>query len=176
MNIGRRGAAGLCVLLVLWSGCDTGLQPLHEPSGFTGLLRFKNWPSPDSVHDLRIVAFVNFPSDSSGIIPALLQGKAIVYPPVGTTGLLKFTNFQFVDSLEYSFTTENSTLQVSNYEYIVVALQYGSNILTDWAPAGVYTTQPSTFTPTPLRVLLHRTIPGIDITVDFNNPPPKPWR
>ena len=177
MNFKRLGARTFCLLLLLWSGCDTGLAPLYEPSGFSGVLRFKNWPQPDSIRDLRIVAFTNFPSDSAGILTSLVQGKAIVYPAVGTSGLLgPGWVYRFSDSLQFSFTTENSTLQIGNYEYVVVAFQYGPNILTDWAPAAVYTTQPNSFTPAPIRVLLHRVIPDIDFTVDFTKPPPKPWR
>ncbi len=167
-----RPATTLCAALMLFSsGCDTGLLPLNEQSGFRGVVRFKNWPSPDSVRELRIVAFEAFPTDSAGILVALLEGRAAIYPP------LEKRLPTFVDSIEYEFTTkEGLNLQSKNYAYIILAQQYGPNVLTDWQPAGVYTFLPNTFTPAPVRVLLHRITPNIDIDVDFRNLPPKPWR
>jgi hypothetical protein len=64
---------------------------------------------------------------------------------------------------------------VKKYDYFVVAWQYGPNILSDWAPAGVYSTVPYSNVPAPVRVLLHR-IGRADLYVDFHKPPPKPWR
>lgn len=169
MNLTRSGILFL-VLLLFCSGCDKGLAPLNEPSGFSGVIRFKNWPQ--NVYELRLLAFSKFPSDSASLLLTLLGGGAAVIPAVGTPGFPKDGR----DSLQYSFTTEGSTLQVGNYEYIVFAWRYGTGLFSDWRPAGVYTLSPSTFTPTPVRVLLHRIQPNVDILVDFNNPPPRPWR
>ncbi|MDH3251837.1 MAG: hypothetical protein OEM41_03540 [Ignavibacteria bacterium] len=157
--------------MLLLPACDEGLGPLNEPSGFSGVIHFTNWPSPDSVQELRLVAFTEFPSDSSGILLALLEGRAVVYPPVGASGFRKF-----VDTLQYAFTTQGTNLQVRPYNYVIIAQRYGSNFFADWQPAGVYTTQPNSFDPAPVRILLHRITPNIDIEVDFSNPPPKPWR
>ena len=100
----------------------------------------------------------------------MLAGGA-VYPSIGT----KFPSY--IDSLEYVFTTRTGTnLQVKNYSYVIIAQQYGPNVLNDWQPAGVYSTTTGSFDPAPVRVLLHRVSPGIDINVDFRNLPPKPWR
>ncbi|MBI5474662.1 MAG: hypothetical protein HY961_20175 [Ignavibacteriae bacterium] len=159
------------VLLTWFSGCDTGLTPLNEPSGFRGVIRFRNWPPPDSIREIRLVAFETYPTDSAGILPTLLEGRASVFPRLETKLQL------FVDTLHYEFTTESGlNLQLRNYDYIILAMQYGPNVLSDWRPAGVYSTAPGTFTPAPLRVLLHRITPDIDIDVDFHNLPPKPWR
>jgi hypothetical protein len=173
MTIARLFSALSCSALLLVAGCDKGLAPLTEPSGFSGVIHFKNWPPPDSVQELRVVAFLEYPSDSAGIFQILLSGGAAVYPPVGTKGLA-----QFVDSLRYTITNIESspTLQVTNYKYLVIAQKYGSNIFTDWRPAGVYTINPGSFDPAPVRVLLHKIVPGVDFDVDFHNPPPKPWR
>ncbi len=162
----------LATSLVVTVGCDKGLAPLNEPSGFSGIITFKNWPSdPYTVAELRLVAFVSYPSDSVAIFPALLAGQAVVYPPVGATGFAKY-----VDSIPYTFTTNGTTLQVSTYKYIAVAQRYGTNYFADWKPCGVYTINPGSFDPAPVQVLLHRVITGVNITVDFNNPPPKPWQ
>lgn len=120
---------------------------------------------------MRLVAFEAYPADSAGILAALLAGHGAVYPAIGT----KFPSF--VDSLPYAFTTTDGTnLQVTNYEYVIVAQQFGPNILADWRPVGVFPAFSGSFIPAPVRVILHHVIPGIDIQVDFHNLPPKPWR
>ncbi|MEW6509881.1 MAG: hypothetical protein AB1428_02860 [Bacteroidota bacterium] len=161
----------LLACVVVCAGCDTGLSPLDEPSGFTGIIRFRNWPPPDSVRELRLVAFETYPSDSSSILLSLVSGKAVIYPPVGDSTLARFR-----DSITYTWTTQKSSLQVKKYDYLVVAQRYGPNFFADWKPAGVYTAGGDSFVPAPLRILLHRIVPSIDIMVDFRNPPPKPWR
>ena len=153
------------------TGCDTGLAPLNEPSGFSGVIRYRNWPSADSLRSIRLVAFEAYPSDSAGIFTALFTGRATVYPTIGQPNLPSY-----VDETAYQFTTQGTTLQVKEYTYIAIAVQYGPYILNDWWPVGVYTTEAGTFNPSPVRVLLHRITSGIDINVDFHNRPPKPWR
>jgi hypothetical protein len=161
--------AGMVILL--FSGCNSELGPIQGQSGFGGIIRFRNWPSADSVHDMRLVVFETYPSDSAGILATLLAGHGAVYPAIGT----KFPSF--VDSLPYAFTTTDGTnLQVRSYEYVIVAQQFGPNVLADWRPVGVYAAAPGSFVPAPLRVILHHVLTGIDIDVDFRNPPPKPWR
>jgi hypothetical protein len=155
----------------LLCGCDKGLAPLNEPSGFSGVIRFQNWPPQDSVLDLRVVAFKQYPTDSSGILVELLAGRAVVYPAVTGPGFPRF-----VDSVQYEFTTDGSPLQITKYDYVVVAWRYGPNFFSDWRPAGVYTTQPNTFIHAPVRVLLHKILQDINIQCDFRNPPPRPWR
>lgn len=159
----------LAALFVSYWGCDGGLEPPTGESGFSGVVRFKNWPSADSVRELRLVVFEEYPSDSSGVISALLAGRAAVYP--ADSSLPKF-----VDTVAYTFNTDNGiNLQVQEYAYVIVAQQYGPNLFTDWRPAGVYAMRPNSFEPALLRVLLHRVATNIDIHVDFNNPPPRPW-
>ena len=121
---------------------------------------------------MRLVALRELPRDSASVIPLLLAGKAAVYPP------LPGDYFQtLVDSIVYEFTDKSGTnLQVINYPYVAVWYQYGPNILSDWRPAGVFTTDPATFTPAPVHVILHHVIPNIDIQVDFRNLPPLPWQ
>jgi hypothetical protein len=164
-------AIHLVAFLHLSIGCNTGLAPLNEPSGFRGVIHFKNWPRADSVQNLQVVAFEAYPRDSSSILATLIAGRGAAFP--GLNARLP----RFVDSVAFEFTTNNGIgLQVTNYEYVIVAQQYGPNVLTDWQPAGVYTARPNSFEPAPLRILLHRIVPNVDIDVDFRNPPPKPWR
>ena len=164
-------AAILAALGALNAGCNEELGPLNEDSGFSGVIRFKNWPPADSVREMRLIVFESVPTDSSSIIPTLLARRAAAWPA------LERDFPRPVDSLPYVFTTKTGTnLQVTNYDYVAVVYQFGSNVLTDWRPAGVYSVTPGRFEPAPLRVLLHRTTENVDIQVDFHNLPPVPWR
>ena len=172
-------AALVAIFFVFISGCDKGLEPLNEPSGFSGVIHYKNWPPPDSLLELRIAAFTEYPTDSSGILTALLSGKAVVYPQVTSgvqTALKVLGGDRQADTVHYAFTTEGTTLQVATYNYVVVAWRYGPNFFADWRPAGVYAVNPDSFVPAPVRILLHRITPDVDIYVDYHNLPPKPWR
>ena len=174
MNRTRFTAILFAACFLSYSGCDTGLGPIVEPSGFTGVIRFKNWPTADSVRDLRLVAFDTYPSDSAGIFLALLSGRVAVYPAdLTAAGSLP----KFVDSVAFTVTTKvGINFKYQQYGYVIVAQLYGPNAFADWRPAGVYTLQPNTFNPAPVFLRVNRFSTNIDILVDFQNPPPKPWR
>jgi hypothetical protein len=177
MNRMRYAVTLLTVLVLFSTGCDTGLGPPDAPSGFSGVIRFKHWPPADSVWELRIVAFPSYPSDSASILLDLAQRLVSVYPQIGQPNLLSDTTQKvlFADSIRYSFTSEGTTLDVGVYNYVAFAWRPTANLF-DWRPAGVYSTGPGQFDPAPVRVLLHKNVTGINIDVDFSNPPPKPWR
>jgi hypothetical protein len=177
MNHVRYAVTFLTVLVLFSTGCDTGLEPPADPSGFSGVIRFKHWPSADSVRELRMVAFPSYPSDSASILLALAHGQVSVYPQIGQPNLLSDTtqHVLFADSIRYSFTSAGTTLEVGVYNYVALAWR-PTALLFDWRPAGVYSTGPGRFDAAPVRVLLHKNVTGIDIDVDFSNPPPKPWR
>lgn len=165
---------------IIFSGCDTGLSPPTDVSGFSGIIRFKNWPPADQnlVQELRIIAFNVYPSDSAIILEDVAFGLAAIYPQIGQKNLLLDTTQQvlFADSIHYAFTTLGTTLKVGVYPYVAVAWRYGTNYFSDWRPAGVYSLGPGPYDAAPVRVLLHRITPNVDITADFSNPPPRPWR
>jgi hypothetical protein len=178
MTIGRLLFGILAILMVMLPGCDKGLAPIDEPVGFSGVLTFKNWPSPDSVLELRIIAFEEFPADSGNIYQTLLEMRAAIYPHVttGVAGALAMLGNKSADTVHYTFTKEGTILKETAYNYVVVAWRYGPNYFADWAPAGVYTLTPGTFDPATVFVRPHRMKKDVDITVDFHNLPPKPWR
>lgn len=152
-------------LLLSLSSCDHGLKPpetgtqIYEEPGFGGTVYFKGtWP--DTVYDLRVVAFRNYPP--SNIINEVLEGKA------------KFSQQSLprrVDSTKYEVLADTG-----KWEYIVVALQYGSNIFSDWKAIGVYDTTEYDTIPTPIYIPYGKFIRGINITCDFDNPPPQPFK
>ena len=173
----RSFAVLFALLLLLNSGCDKGLTP--DPSGFSGVVRFRNWPPPDSVWELRIVAFKNPPADSSSLFAEFFKGNVLVYPPIGTTAFKKTdsTGLRFVDSISYTVVLHGIPVdEPRSYSYIALAWRYTQNILTDWRPAGIYTLQAGTFVPSQLVIPKHEFITRVNIECDFSNPPPRPWR
>ncbi len=170
MRIAPVVALFAALIFFAW-GCNEELGPLNAATGFSGVLNFKNWPAPDSVREMRLIVFDAVPTDSAQILPSLLAGHAAIWPAAGKHFPM------FLDSVAYEFTTTTGTnLQVKNYEYVAVVFQFGPSVLTDWAIAGVYTEPGTASTPEPLRVLLHRVQPNVDIDIDFHNLPPRPWR
>lgn len=155
----------LFILLLLFYSCDHGLKPpatetstQYEEPGFGGTVYFKGtWP--DTIYDLRVVAFRNYPPKN--IINEVIEGKA------------KFSQSlpKRVDSVRYEVLADTG-----KWEYVVVALQYGANIFSDWKAIGVYDTTIADTIPTPIYIPYGRFLRGINITCDFNNPPPQPFR
>jgi len=146
----------------------------NGPFGFSGIILFKNWPSPDSLQELRLVAFREPPSDTVSYL-AFIVGQGAVYPPVGKPNLLLLMMLP-ADSIQYSFTSEGTNLQVTTYKYIAVAWRYGPNLFTDWKPCGVYSVGPQPFAPTTVNLVSNSLTQNININVDFRNPPPKLWQ
>lgn len=157
-----------CVLIL--AGCNRGLAPTQASTsvvqpGFGGTVRFISaWPPSDSVQDLRVVAFYNYPP--TNIFTEVTGGQAEVYPAIGATGLSKF-----VDSLSYKFTLDSA----ATFRYVVVAMQYGSNILQDWKVVGAYGYSHGVGQPDSVVVPAGSFVNGIDIDVDFKNTPPTPF-
>jgi hypothetical protein len=149
-------------------GCNRGLAPVQTSStsrpGFGGTIRFVSaWPPPDSVQDLRVVAFDNYPP--TNIFGEVTSGQAKVFPAIGSPGLTKF-----VDSLSYKFDLDSA----ETFQYVVVAMQYGSNALQDWKVVGAFGYSHGQGSPQPVTVPPNSFVNGIDLEVDFKNTPPTP--
>jgi len=156
----------LLLISALVFSCDGGLEPPRTPvqvetGTMTGLITYQHWPPLDSLKDLRLVAFRNFPPRD--IITEVLQGQAMVHPP---TALVPF----FVDSLRFTF-----TLPVGTYKYVAIAQQFGPTITTDWRAVGQYDLDSNLTVPSPVIIVLNDTTRDININVDFANPPPPPF-
>jgi hypothetical protein len=148
--------------------CDKGLEPPSDlssarSSAISGLITYKNWPSPDSLRDLRIVLFRNFPPGN--IISEVLNGNAVVEPPLGDTALVPF----YVDSLRFAFGLPSGV-----YEYVAVVQQYGPSVYNNWRPVGQYDLDSNLSVPTPVAVPDGDTLHNVDIAVDFIHRPPMP--
>lgn len=146
---------------MLFASCDGGLDPTQtqEVTGYIkGTLHFKNnWPPADSVKDIRVVAFKNYPP--VGILEEVLGGSAFY-----TMESLPF----FLDSTGFTIEIPEPPMTV---KYLVVAQQYGG--LMDWRAIGVLNsgdmTKPTEFTINKGEKKYY------DIYVDFENLPPQPF-
>lgn len=148
---------------------DHGLQPAPavEP-GFGGVIHYTNWPPLDSLKDLRLIAFREFPPQN--IIADVVSGRAYVFPRINepsdrVRALLPY----FVDSTFYAFHAPPG-----RYAYVVVAQQFGDSLFKDWRAVGQYDLDSDLTIPTELDVSDNSFRTGIDIRVDFWNPPPNP--
>jgi hypothetical protein len=149
--------------------CEHGLSPSdakqipQNVTGIGGFILYQNWPSPDSLKDLRLVAFRNFPPQN--ILAEVLSGSAIVYPPIDTLAHLEF-NVPFEE-----FTMP---LPADTFKYVVVAQQYGDNIATDWRAVGQYGADSDSL-PTAIIIGEKTFLENINIHVDFKNLPIQPF-
>lgn len=156
------------VFVLLFAGCDGGLEPKGTSATtgtFTGLITFQNWQVADSVYDMRLIAFRVFPP--ANIVEEVLQGRAVVHPPLGGQQLAS----RGEDSLRYELTVAPGT-----FPYVVIAQQFGPNILADWRPVGQYDLDTNYAEPSPVHVVAGGVTSGIDIRVDFAHPPPPPFQ
>jgi len=162
----------ICCLLYSISGCDKGIEPEPEKivtgqTGFRGKVTFTgNWPA--GIKRTHIVVFKNEINNSNDF---------------------QLPNLSFViDSIPYrsnSFTynsIDNNfiplfTLAPGDYKYIVVAQSRTleiSQVRSDWFIVGVYYKNGDTSKPGTMTIQDGVITTGVDINVDFNNPPPQP--
>lgn len=112
-------------LLLLFTGCDGGLEPVQPPPFGTvkGIVTYEGtWPPADSLRDLRFVAMRITPKS----VADLTDLNNIVYTEKGLKRNVERDTFEI------------STIPNGTYPYCGVAQQYGRNLFTDWRPVGLY--------------------------------------
>jgi hypothetical protein len=147
--------------------CDKGLSPFDTDSGFAGIsgtIYFKNWPPADSLFDIRIVAFREFPP--LDIASEVISGRAIIFPDLSDTSRIPF----YIDSLQYTMALEKGI-----FEYLAVAHQFGPNFFNDWQAAGQYDITPQDSLPSSIFLEEGELITDILIYVDFDSLPMQPF-
>jgi len=165
-----RLVAAITIALAL-SGCDGGLAPpVADKGGFGGTIRFvrSSWPPADSIFGLWLFTAQSVPSDSTAIFAGLFSDPPTIYLYPGLTASLSEVP---VDSLSYAIYPAPAT-----YVYTGVIQQTTSSITTGGLRVvGLYTKPLPGFVPETLRVEGSMFITGVDIDVDFANPPPQPF-
>ena len=155
-------------MLVFLNACDHGLAPDDADettrTGVSGIITYTGtWPADSLILDLKLVVFQNIPADSTQVISDVVLGRAYIYPE------------NVAESLPYdvSETAYEMALEPGSYEYIVIAQQYGS--ILQWRLVGQYDTSPGDSLPTGITVVRDSMLTGIDVNVDWDNPPVLPF-
>jgi hypothetical protein len=164
----------IIIICLLITACDGGLAPpqFQATVGFSGTVYFApgTWPPADSITRLLIFASQVYPLDSAKVTNGLLSipPKIFLYPSMNSS--LPF----FVDSISYSFPVNSGT-----YKYLGVVQQVHSDLNTYGVKAfkvvGFYKDSIDHSQPGNIIVSDNSQVQGINIEVDFHNPPPQPF-
>ena len=154
--------------LFLLSRCDPGLDPneaannIASTPGFGGIVRIVSaLPPTDSLRDLRVVAFRNYPP------------KDIVLEVATKQAVFTDSTLNFKDKI-ISYKIQQAEV-IGEFKYVVVAQQYGANILTDWRVVAVYTITSDITKPASINIPAGIFLNNINMDVDFYNLPPQPF-
>ena len=167
----NRLICGAVVFIVIATGvpaCDQGLEPEPPPQyGITGKIFFRNWPPPDSVGELAVAALKDYPQQNpiAEILNGIITGRAVY----------DFPQYSYGDSVgKYQLLI--SPLSPGSVAYVAVGRLIGSDFTnpSHWRIAGVYYAPGDTSRPGTVFVPGDQIVQGVDITVDFLNPPPQP--
>ena len=169
-TMNSRLKAALIIVITL-AGCDGGLAPpVAEKPGFGGTIRFvrSTWPPADSIFGLWMFTSQTVPSDSSAIFAGLFADPPTIYLYPGLTGSLSEVP---LDSVSYAIYPAAGT-----YVYTgIIQLTTSTISAGGLRVVGLYLKPGPGFVPETLRVESSEFLTGIDISVDFHNPPPQPF-
>lgn len=156
--------------------CTGGIDPADYTGNalIKGKVRYvrgagaQNFPSKDSLFDLRVVAFKMIPRDTN-LVQTLANGEAFF-----SASLVDST---FSAEIPFSFEVPQSQIADSSVmlQYIAVGQQYGPNVFSDWRVVGLYSMGDSLFTPKSLRATPGLYVDTMTINVDFLKIPPQPF-
>jgi hypothetical protein len=161
----------LFILCFMLAACDGGLAPLPmaEP-GFSGTVYFTpdSWPK-DSLFSLWIFASQVYPLDSEKVYNGLLGSKTTIFLYPSISQSLPLIE---ADSMLYSF-----PLQSGLYRYVGVIQQITPDFagIRSFRVVGFYKDPINPLQPGIVEVNDTSTVEGININVDFNNPPVQPF-
>ncbi|MFZ1729251.1 MAG: hypothetical protein WAV84_03885 [Bacteroidota bacterium] len=132
-----------------------------ETPGFSGTITIRStWPPQDSVRDLRIAAFRNYPPKD--ILSEIIEGSAV-----------------FSDELPYGAQSIEYRVQSASlsgpYAYVVVAQNYGPDPFQQWRAVGVFAITGDFTKPTTIDLGIGLFLREINVEVDFINLPPQPF-
>ncbi len=160
------------ILLFFAVACDHGIEPrpvLPEPPGFSGTVSFINtWP--DSIKRAFIVVFEN----------------PLLTPADFTIQNLKYLSREIsLGSQIYEFSSLDSAFipavpgpfPPGTYAYVAVVQQSTEDLSlarNDWFVSGVYYANNDTTKPGKMVIPESSFVRNINITVEFDNPPPQP--
>ena len=156
-------------------GCNGGLSPTPQAKpGISGTVYFAagTWPgtpsTPDSLFNLWIFASQVYPLDSTLVLSGLFSNPPTIFLYPSIVANLPF----YEDTVDYFF-----SLPAGTYKYIGVIQHvtpgYGS--IRALRVVGVAKDPANPLQPLQVQVVDGSVSSGIDINVDFHNPPPQPF-
>ncbi len=163
----------IVALIQFMGGCDKGIEPGavdNTPpgvTGFGGTVTFTgNWPA--GIKRTHLVVFKSPIVTSEDFLPPNLSFVVDSIP----NGSRQFT----YNSVDNNFI---SVFKISpgNYKYVVVAQSKTPDISLDrkdWFVVGVYSIGNDQSQPATMTIREGKMTTGVDVKVDFNNPPPQP--
>lgn len=150
----------------VFAGCNEGIAPREEviDPGFSGTITFiGDWP--EGVQRTHIVMFKD---------------------PLNSADDFTILNIRYIgneipgNSSTYDYSTEDNFLEAGivagDYAYLAVAQSFSpelSLVRSDWVVVGTFSNNPDQ-TPSILTLPVNTSLENINITCDFNNPPPQP--
>jgi hypothetical protein len=160
----------ISIFFLMIAGCDGGLTPPPpiEP-GFGGTIRFaKNtWPPGDSLANLWLFASKIYPLDSSLVFTGIFSDppQILVYPSL-------IENLpMFRDSITYALPATPAT-----FKYIGIIQHFRTEYtIRSMRVVGLYIDPQHPGQNGTVVVGENEFVGGIDINVDFHNPPPQPF-
>ncbi len=168
----RRLLSVLPLFVVL--ACNAGLSPTPPPKpGISGTVYFANgtWPgtptSPDSLVNLWIFASQVYPLDSSLVFNGLFSSPPTIFLYPSIVQNLPF----YVDSVSYFF-----SVPLGAYRYIGVIQHIDASFsVRSMRVVGFARNPADTSLPLQTQVSEGTVASGVNIYVDFHNPPPQPF-
>jgi hypothetical protein len=163
----------IIILCLLFLSCDAGLAPPPPVElGFSGTVYFTpgSWPK-DSLYNLWIFASEIYPLDSAKVYSGLFSVPSTIflYPSIN-----KSFPLNEVDSIPYSFPLNSGT-----YEYVGVIQQVSPDLINlgirVFRVVGFYKDSTNRSQPGTVQVNDNYQVKGVNINVDFRNPPPQPF-
>lgn len=157
------------LILLLPLSCDEGIGPEGptEPRGFSGTITFiGDWPT--GITRTHIVLFKNSLNGTNFNVFNLKYVSQEI--PNGKT------TFNY-NTTEGAFIPEDGYLESGVYEYLAVGQSTTQNLSLerlDWTVAGVYYAAGDSTNPGVVIISSGVVSENINITCDFNNPPPQP--
>jgi hypothetical protein len=154
----------LFIGLLIYEGCNKGIEPEYDNPGFSGRITFLgNWP--DSIKRTYIV-----------VLDSLLEE-----PDDFNIYNLKFISGEVPYGVSYyDYDSRDSALipiDAGTYAYVAVVQQATENpsiLIKDQIVAGIYYAGGDTTHPGQLVIPKNTFVKNINIICDFNNPPPQP--
>ena len=165
------------LLFLTAGGCNKGIEPepengLSGQTGFSGKVTFVgNWPA--GVTRTHLFVFKSAIKSSGDF--SFLNLSAVIDPiPYGSTEFVYNSVEQ--NYIEHEFIPEFKIVP-GDHAYVVVAQSTNPEISFargDWTVVGIYNINGDQSKPKTLMIQIGKITTGVDITVDFNNPPAQP--